>query len=305
MWFKNLKIFRLSPSWQPTAEEFEHLLQGKTFVEGVFISNVNNGWTPFFEAEGTLIHKVGRHMLIKLMGEKKVVPSSLINKTLKEKIKQVEEEQGYKVGRKQTKEIKKEITFSLHSQALSTFYETRVWFDFDNHWLIIDTSSPAKSDAVIALLANAFDGVVPINSYMTALSPTSCMTSWLLDGEAPENFTIDDDSELKSMTDYRIKINYSNNLPEHEELSKQITSGKTCTKLSMTWNDRISFVLKESGSINRITPLEVLSESRSLVNSDDAIERFDAEMTLMFGELNALLNDLTEALGGENNGQSR
>ncbi len=301
MWFKNLKVFRLSPSWQPTAEEFEDLLQKQVFQSGQFSSEpLNLGWSPFFEEEGALVHKVGRHYLIRLVAEKKLLPASVINQFAKAKAAEIEEQQGYKVGRKQMKEIKEDVTAVLRTKAFSIYRETRVWFDLDNYWMVVDAGASNKSDEVIALLAKTLEPL-PILSFMTNLSPTSCMTSWLLNETAPDNFTIDQDTELKSMTDSRISVHYANHSPEHNELSKHITSGKACTRLAMTWKDRVSFVLNEEGDIRRITPLEVLSESRSLLNSDDVIEHFDAEMTLMFGELNGLLSDLSTVLGGERN----
>lgn len=299
MWFKNLKIFRLSPSWRPSIDDLENFLQKKAFVEGQFSSELLNiGWAPFFEEEGTLVHKIGNQYLVRLVVEKKLLPTSVINQFAKTKAKEIEEEQGYKVGRKQMKEIKENVASVLRTKAFSIYRDTRAWFDLDNHWLIIDTGASSKADEVIGALAKVLEPL-PILSFMTEQSPTSCMTSWLLDGEAPVAFTVDQDTELKSMTDSRISVRYANHSPEHEELSKQITSGKTCTRLAMTWNDRVSFVLNDAGDIRRVTPLEVLAETRNPINSDDAIEHFDAEMLLMFGELNGLLHDLIQALGGE------
>ncbi|NOL48996.1 recombination-associated protein RdgC [Pelistega europaea] len=299
MWFKNLKIFRLSPAWQPSSDEFEALLAKQAFVDGQFSGEpLNMGWAPFFEEEGTLVHKVENNYLVRLVVEKKLLPTSVINQFAKAKAQEVEEEQGYKVGRKQMKEIKENVAAALRTKAFSIYRETRVWFDLDNHWMIVDTGASSKADEVIGLLAKVLDPL-PLLSYMTEKSPTSCMTSWLLDDTAPDGFTVDQDTELKSMTDSRISVRYANHTPEHEELSKQITSGKTCTRLAMTWNDRVSFVLNDAGDVRRVTPLEVLAEARDPIQSDDAIEHFDAEMVLMFGELNALLRDLSEALGGE------
>lgn len=299
MWFKNLKIFRLSPTWQPSQEEFEALLQKQAFVDGQFSGEpLNMGWAPFFEEEGTLIHKIEDNFLIRLKVEKKLLPTSVINQFAKAKAQEIEDEQGYKVGRKQMKEIKENVAVALRSKAFSIYRETRLWFDLKHHWMIVDTGASSKADEVIGLLAKVLDPL-PLLSYMTEQSPSSCMTSWLLDDNAPDSFTIDQDTELKSMTDSRISVRYANHTPEHNELTKQITSGKTCTRLAMTWNDRVSFVLNDAGDIRRISPLDVLAEARDPINSDDAIEHFDAEMLLMFGELNALIHDLAKALGGE------
>lgn len=299
MWFKNLKIFRLNPNWQPRADQLEALLSNQGFLDGNFSSDtLNIGWGHFFEEEGGIIHPIERNYLVRLVAEKKLLPASVINHVAKEKAKDIEEDQGYKVGRKQMKQIKENVEAMLRKKAFSIYRDTRVWFDMENHFMIVDARADGKADEVIGLLAKSLDPL-PLLSFMTELSPTNAMTSWLLEDSAPEGFTIDNNTDLKSLTDSRISVRYANHTPEHEELSKQITSGKVCTRLAMTWNDRISFVLNEDGGIQSITPLEVLANEREPVESDDVIEHFDAEMVLMFGELNALIRDLAKALGGE------
>ena len=299
MWFKNLKVFRLSPSWKPSADELETLLNKQRFVEGQFSGEpLNMGWAPVFEEENTLVHKIGHVFFCRLLIEKKLLPASVITQFAKAKAAEIEEQQGYKVGRKQMKEIKENVAAALKPKAFSIYRETRIYVDLDNHWLMIDAGASSKADEVIGMLAKVVEPL-PILSFMTEKSPTSCMTEWLISDEAPADFSIDQDTELKSMSDSRISVRYANHSPEQDELSKHITSGKTCTKLAMTWNDRVSFVLNDTGDIKKITPLEVLAESREHVGSDDAIENFDAEMALMAGEFNGLLVSLTDALGGE------
>lgn len=300
MWFKNLTLFRLSPTWTPSSDELEALLKENQFLPNQLSAHqvVNVGWSPFFEEEGTLVHKIEHNYLIKLTVEKKLLPPSVINQHTKEKVKEVEERQGFKVGRKQMKEIKENVISSLRPKAFSVYQDIKVWLDIKNHWLIINTASKSKSDEVIEALAQVLGEPLPILSFWTEISPSFAMTQWLIDGYPPDNFTIDSNSELKSKADTRIGIKYSNQRPEQDEITHHITQGKQCTRLELTWNDRISFVLDASSNIRNITPLEVLKDTKQ-EEDKNIIESFDAEMLLMFGELNGLLNDLIQALGGE------
>ncbi|MDP0790014.1 recombination-associated protein RdgC, partial [Klebsiella pneumoniae] len=77
-----------------------------------------------------------------------------------------------------------------------------------------------------------------------------------------------------------------------------IQSGKQCTRLAMTWADRISFVLTEGLDVKRVAPLDVLKEGNDTVATNDD-EKFDSDMMLMTGELAKMLAELVEALGGE------
>jgi recombination associated protein RdgC len=82
-----------------------------------------------------------------------------------------------------------------------------------------------------------------------------------------------------------------------EDIRRHIAAGKQCTRLAMTWNSRVSFVLTEALAIKSIKPLDVIKENETITYSDD--ERFDNDFMLMTGELSKMLTDLVEALGGE------
>jgi recombination associated protein RdgC len=82
-----------------------------------------------------------------------------------------------------------------------------------------------------------------------------------------------------------------------EDIRRHIASGKQCTRLAMTWNSRISFVLTEALAIKGVKPLDVIKEGETVTYSDD--ERFDNDIMLMTGELAKMLTDVVEALGGE------
>jgi recombination associated protein RdgC len=83
-----------------------------------------------------------------------------------------------------------------------------------------------------------------------------------------------------------------------DDTRRHIAAGKQCTRLALTWEDRISFVLTESLAIKRIAPLDILKEGNDTSSKNDD-ERFDSDMVLMTAELNKLLTDLVFAFGGE------
>jgi recombination associated protein RdgC len=78
---------------------------------------------------------------------------------------------------------------------------------------------------------------------------------------------------------------------------RHIAAGKQCTRLAMTWNSRISFVLTENLAIRSIKPLDVIKENEVAAASND--ERVDNDFALMTLEYARMLADLVEALGGE------
>jgi len=70
------------------------------------------------------------------------------------------------------------------------------------------------------------------------------------------------------------------------------------TRLGLTWNDRIAFVLNEKMQIKRVEFLEMSQDSADGGDLNEA-EQFDIDFTVMAGELAKLLDDVIAALGTE------
>ena len=232
MWFKNLKLFRLNPDWTISAQDLEEKLQAHAFVEGSPGPDTKLGWTTPL-AESGLVYELGQYYFLCLQAEKKLLPASVINQFTREKALEVEEQQGYKPGRKQMREIKEMVTDTLIPKAFSIFRQTRVCLDLENHWLYIDAGTAAKADEVISLLVKALDPM-PIQSFMTEVSPSTAMTEWIFSDEAPAGFNLEPQVEFKSTQEDRATVRFSNVIPGQEEVTKHIESGKIVTKLGLT-----------------------------------------------------------------------
>jgi recombination associated protein RdgC len=295
MWFKNLQIYRLTAPWTMTSEQLEASLAPQSFVPGSSVEMQSQGWMSPRE-NGMLVHTVNRQMLLQLGTEKKLLPATVINQVTKARAAELEEQQGFKPGRKQMKELKEQVTDELLPRAFSIQRSTRVWIDPVNGWLVVDASSPAKADEVFKLLLKSLEQL-PFASLRTELSPTAAMTDWLAADEAPGGFTVDQDTELRATGEGKATVRYVRHTLEAEDVRRHIAAGKQCTRLAMTWSDRISFVLTESLAIKRVAPLDVLKENEASTQNDD--ERFDTDFALMTGELAKLIADLVQALGGE------
>lgn len=296
MWFKNLQIYRLPAPWAMTAEQLEAKLAPQAFAPCTSLEMQSQGWVSPRD-NGMLVHTVNRQMLILLGTEKKLLPSSVINQVAKEKAAEMEEQQGFKPGRKQMRELKEQVTDELLPRAFSIKRSTWTWIDPVNGWLVVDAGAASKAEEVLKLLIKAIDKF-PMDSLRVTRSPVAAMTDWLAADEAPGGFTVDQDTELRATGEGKATVRYVRHTLEAEDVRRHIAAGKQCTRLAMTWADRVSFVLTESLTIKRITPLDVLKEdSDSAMKNDD--ERFDSDFMLMTGELHRMLTDLVEALGGE------
>ncbi|ANN70887.1 recombination-associated protein RdgC [Bordetella bronchialis] len=295
MWFKNLKVYRLSASAAIEADALGDALAKRTLDGAVGLEFQSLGWVPPLDG-GNLVHSVGGQILLTMRTRRKLLPATVINQVARARAAEVEEQQGYRPGRKQMKEIKERVTDELLPKAFSVYRDTQIWIDPKNRWLVIDAGTDAKADEALSLLAKCV-APFPVESLHVHQSPAAAMTLWLESDDPPVNFSIDQDTELRATGASQAKIRYVKQSIDADDASKHIRAGKQCTRLALTWADRVSFVLTDSLDLKRITPLDVLKEPSDVAQND--AERFDSDFTLMTGELAKMLGDLVHALGGE------
>ncbi len=294
--FKNAKIYRLStaqPLWDLDA--LNDRLEAHAYVPAGELQRQSLGWVPPREG-AALAHAVNGKLLLTLRVEAKLLPGKAINQATAARALEVEEQQGHKPGRKQMKEIRERIIDEKLPTALTQYDDIRLWIDLIDRWMVIDTSTPSKADLVIGLLAKSIEPF-PIENLYVAISPPSAMTGWLAEDEPPANFSIDQDAELRASGASGAAIRYVKHSIDADDVRRHIQSGKQCTRLAMTWADKISFELTEDLDIRRIRALDVLKENHPAEDTD--AEVFDAEFLLMAGEIAKLLAELVYALGGE------
>ena len=293
--FKNLQVYRVPAPWAITADQLANALAAQAFTPASSNELLRQGWEPPREG-GALVHAVAGQFLLQLKTEKKVMPAAAVNAVAKAKADELEEQQGFRPGKKAMKELKERAADEMLPRAFTVPSVTRVWIDPKKGWIVIDAAAAGKADDVIKLLLKSVDRM-PLESLRVQRSPVAMMTAWLEADEAPHNFTIDQDTELRATGAGQAKVRFVKHSMDPQDVGRHIAAGKQCTRLAMTWNSRISFVLTESLVIKSVKPLDILKEGQAGAANDH--ERFDNDFALMSGELAKLLADLVEALGGE------
>ena len=294
--FKNVLVYRIGPAWATSLVQLEESLQAERFVECGATQEKSVGWTaPRGEAHGPLVEAIGGQWLLKLMLESKVVPGSVIARKTKERAAQIEAATGRKPGKKETKELKDDVRLALLPMAFTKQGSVLVWIDPVARLLVLDAASQGKADEVMTCLAKSMEGLGAI-LVQTVISPVSAMSDWLLSQEPPAGFSVDRECELKAGDDSKAVVRYARHALDIAEVQQHITNGKLPTRLAMTWEGRVSFLLTETFQIKKITFVEGVFQDDPSGNKAD---RFDADAAIATGEIRKLIPDLLEALGGE------
>ena len=299
MWFRNLQVFRLQDEGFPASDALAEKLAQTGFQPCGAMDRHTQGWVPPRDVDGEWVLLVSSQMLFALGVEQKLLPVSVVRQYAKTRIAQVEAMQGYKVGRKQSREIFDALESELLPRALLKRRLTYVWVDPRAGWLVVDAAGTAKADEVITQLKESL-GALPLKLLKTKLAPGTAMTQWLSLGECPSGFSIDQDCELRVPGESGGAVRYVRHTLESPDVRQHLAQGKTVTRLALTWRDRVSLVLTEQMQIKRVAFLDILKEQAEKgSNGKDAAETFAEDFVIMAGELSRMLGELVEALGGE------
>lgn len=302
MWFRNLQVYRCPAPFNISATSLEEQLGRHGFRGIAGYETQAQGWASPRD-DGGLVHTVHGQTLISLCSEKKLLPTSVIKDVTKVKAMEAEDRQGYKPGRKQLRELKQQVTDDLLPRAFNVRRHTGIWIDPVNGWLVIDAGSTGKAEEVVRLLHKSVDDFA-FQRLDPATSPGAAMTAWLANNDVPRGFSIDQETELQSPVEEKATVRFVRHALDPKEVQRHIATGKQCTRLALTWSDRVSFVLTESLVLKRIAPVAVIRQGENAQAQNDD-ERFDADFMLMTGELRGLITDLVEALGGLQDGPAR
>lgn len=296
--FKNVTIYRIAPGWDASLEDMEAALDAARFVPCGAMQDKSVGWVePRGEAHGPLVESVAGQRILKFQIESKGVPGSVVRKKAQEQADHIEATTGRKPGKKETKALREDALLALLPQAFSREMSVWVWIDLKNGWLVTDASSQGKLDELVTALVRVFDGLA-ITLLQTAVTPQTAMTQWLsatTPDEWPGGFAVERECELKSGDEEKSAVKFTRHNLATEEVRKHITEGKLPTRLAMSWEGRIGFTLTESLAVKKINFLEGVFDGRPAEGENG----FDTDVALATGELQKLIPELIEALGGE------
>ncbi|MEZ2684533.1 recombination-associated protein RdgC [Proteus vulgaris] len=299
LWFKNILVYRLNKEIALSMDELEQQLASLAFTPCSSQDMTRTGWvSPMGDRGEALIHVAGKHVMICARKEDKILPATVIKNALQDKVEKLEGEQGRKLKKTEKATLKDEVVHTLLPRAFSKFSQTFIWLDLEKQLVIVDSGSAKRAEDNLALLRKTLGSlpVVPLNFNE---SVELKMTEWVRSGELPAGFTLMDEAELKAVLEEGGVIRCKKQELVSDEIATHIEAGKFVTKLSVDWEDRLQFMLCDDGSIKRIKFSETLREQNDDIDKADFAQRFDADFVLMTGELSALIERVTEVLGGE------
>lgn len=301
MWFKNLAIYRFTEPFTLSPETLEQKLLQQSFTPCGGHDEFSFGWTaPLGRSSDALIHANNGFMMICAKKEEKVIPSSVINEMLQDRISEIEEREARKLPGKERTRIKDELIFELLPRAFSFSKKTYAYIDSQGGWLVVDAASAKKAEDLLSNLRKCI-GSLPVVPIGASIKPANIMTQWLLNHDSPKDIVIEDECELRSPEEEGGIIRCKRHDLALPEIKNHLDSGKQVIKLAISWADRLSFVLDESLTVKRLKFLDLIQEQAADIEVFDETEQFDADFSIMSAELAQFIPRLLELFNAEGN----
>ena len=300
MWFKNLLTYRLTQEVPFEPEALEAALASKPARPCASQELTTYGFVaPFGKGEDApLVHVSGEFLLIAARKEERILPSSVVNDAVKEKVEEIETEQMRKVYKKERDQIKDEIIQAFLPRAFIRRSMIFAAIAPRLGMILVNSASAKRAEDLLSTLREVM-GSLPVRPATVKIAPSATMTDWVKSQQAAEGFYVLDECELRDTAEDGGIVRCKRQDLTGEEIQLHLSTGKVVTQLALAWQDKLSFVLDDKMVIKRLKFEELLQEQAEQDGGDEAAQQFDASFLLMMMTFSEFLPVLFEALGGE------
>ncbi len=298
MWFKNLQVFLLKEKFTQTQEELEEQLTAHRYRPCGSLEVAVQGWhPPLSGGSEQLCFSSNGCLLVCLRREEKLLPASVVNEVLADKVNQIELEEARSVGRKEKKDLKEEVYQDLLPKAFTRSSLSFAYIDPQAGWILVDAATPKRAEDLVSQLRSSL-GSLPAKPLAVKQAPAEVMTRWLEGQDLPSDFEIADQCELRDLEEDGGIVRVRRQDLAGEEIQTHLKAGKKVVQLAVEWEQRISCLITDQPALKRMKFADELVEEAADSAGDDMAALFDADFTLMSLELRRYVTRLVEVFGG-------
>lgn len=297
MYFRNVTLFRFPATNVAKLADLEANLGEHALRSCGPMELSTRGWvSPFGRAESVLSHAIGPYTLISLGGEDKLLPGSVVNQVLSERLEALEKQRGKPVGGRERRKLKDDVLAELMPRALARPSRVMGYLDTANGWIAVDSASRKSAETFVSKLREAL-GSFPAVQAEAEESPRAVMTDWLIDGQLPKGWTLGDECELKDPADQGAIVRCRRQELISDEVQEHLKSGKQVTQLALVFEERMRFVMDENLTLRKFKLLDLATEALESGDRASANAELDARFALMTHELALLLQAIETIFG--------
>lgn len=249
------------------------------------------GWLPTFAGE--MVHEVAGSSLICMGKEERILPRSVINKMLAEKVSVLETQHGRTIKRAEKAQIAEDLEFELLPKAFCIQKKLLALLDPISKRLIINTSSTNQATQLTALLRKTVSGLT-LNPVDHRENLALRFAEWIHSPDTlPSQFQLASDCVLFALNDEKKRIHCKGYELPADEILTLLSQGMATAEISLIWKERIQLTLTQDFTLKKLKSLDYLVDDFNEIGAlEEEHQRQDAALTLLSGELRELTNDL-------------
>ena len=293
MFFRNLTLFRF-----PTSLDFSQLDELLPEMQlkpvGALELSSRGFISPFGRNEQELSHRSGEALWLTVGGEDKILPSAVVNDLLGKKLAEIEEKEGRKPGGRTRKRIKEDLVHELLPRAFVKPSRTDAMIDLEHGFVAVDSSSRKSSEDVVSQIRGAL-GSFPALPLNAEVAPRNILTGWIAGEPLPEGLALGEECELKDAMEGGAVVKCQHQDLQGDEIAKHLEAGKQVTRLALTLDDHLSFVLGEDLVVRKLKFLDGAVDQLENTEREDLRAELDARFALLSGEVKRLFVVLESA----------
>lgn len=294
MFFRNLTFFRF-----PTTlafDDLETLLADHRLKPVGPLELSSRGFVPPMGRDAeALTHRVADAIWLTVGGEDKLLPGVVVNDLLARKLADIEQQEGRKPGGRTRKRLKEDLVHELLPRAFVRPVRTDALLDLEHGICIVDTASRKSAESVVSEIRHAL-GSFPALPLNAEVAPRSILTGWIAGEPLPDGLSLGDECELKDAAERGAIVKCQRHDLACDEIGKHLDAGKQVTRLALTLDDHVSFVLGEDLVLRKFKLLDGAVDRLEATERDDLRAELDARFALMAGEAKRLFTILESAL---------
>ena len=298
MFFKNLSLYRLTQDAPAFADPDALMvaLETKPHREPASQELSTYGFVAPFRGE--IIEQAGGFILLAAKKTERILPGSVIRDELKAKVEKIEADQGRKVYKKERDQLKDELIQALLPQAFRRSKVTCAMIMPKQGLIVVDTGSARDAEDLLSTLREVI-GSLPVRPVTVKIAPVATMTDWIKQQQAATDFYVLDECQLADTHEDGGTVACKRQDLTSDEIALHVSTGKLATKLSLAWQDKLSFVMDDRLSIKRLKFADLLQDQAEADGGDDNHGQLIASLIIMGGTLVEFIPSLLEAFGGE------
>lgn len=283
--FRNLTIFRA----HGLAAITDAAAQKCQFMPCASHEDRAIGWTPPRGVDhGALVETVAGHTILTATLERKRVPGGALRRAVEERCKAIEDQEGFRPGRKRKQELKEDVRAQMLGQAIPTRTAILVWVDPTAGTLAVDAVG-AICDDMVTLLVKSFDGL-RLQYLLPVDDPQARMSGWLVNQQCDSDFfSVGRDADLVGNGGASVRLRGRDLREGH--VTDLVGQGMQVSRLEILHEDA-TFVLAPTLELRRIRV-----ESPAVARGEDD-DPFDADVMIGCTTMRRVISDLMDEFGG-------